>query len=76
MLRSKEERVVLVRAGNPEQFGRMRGTIWRIRNGAATAETQDLRPSLQSGAGGPEVVAAQWPCLAQGCPWGLGLDGD
>lgn len=56
MLRSKEERVVLVRAGNPGEFGRMRG---RIRNGGATAETQDLRPSLQSGGGGPEVVAAQ-----------------
>ena len=25
---------------------------------------------------GPEVVAAQWPCPAQGCPWGLDLDGD
>lgn len=39
VLRNKEKRVVLVRDGNPEEFGRMRETIWRTRNGGATAET-------------------------------------
>ena len=44
----------------------------------AKAEAQDLRLSPTSGGGKPDVAerraASQWPCLPQGCPWGLGLD--
>lgn len=53
---NNEQRVVSVRAGDPGEFGRMRVTIWRMGNGEAKAEAQDLRLSLKSGGGKPEVA--------------------
>lgn len=76
---NNEERVVPFGVGLPGEFGRLRETIWRMGNGEAKAEAQDLRLSPQSGGGKSEVaerrVTAQRACSLLGGPWGLGLDG-